>query len=58
MLRSYGTARETTVCMCIFIKFWKAVKRVKTKEIHENHNLYVIMNIKMVLDVPSYKDFG
>lgn len=48
------------VCVCIFIKFWKAVKGVNAKETHEHHkiNLYVIMNIKMVLDVPSYKDFS
>lgn len=45
--------------MRIFIKFWKAVKGVNTKETYEHHkrNLYIIMNIKMVLDVPSYKDF-
>lgn len=49
-----------SVCMGVFIYFWKAVKGVKTKETHKNHKkkIYVIMNVQMVLDVPSYKDFG
>lgn len=49
-----------SACMCVFIKLWKAAKGAKTKKTHENYkiNLYVIIYIKMVLDVPSYKDFG